>query len=179
MTEALWMLLVVILANMPLQTVAHQFVLGDALKLHPLSIIVITTAGGMLAGLIGSVFAALFTKVAIDAWHGVRAAGVFDYSAGAAGDPGDGRPTGREPSDLAVTAAEGWRSAGSAVRLGATRSQPGSCRWTIVAASPGFDALFSWKGISGRFVWSRTSHTHREVYCHGTGRIPDRCVSWQ
>jgi predicted PurR-regulated permease PerM len=92
---------------MPLQTVAQQFILGDALKLHPLSIIVITIAGGMLAGLIGSVFAAPFTKIAIDAWHGVRAAGVFDYSAGAAADPGNGRPAGREPSDRAVAAAEG------------------------------------------------------------------------
>ena len=79
-SDALWMLLIVVLANMPLQTVAQQFILGDALKLHPLSIIVITTAGGMLAGLIGSVFAAPFAKIAIDAWHGVKAAGVFSYA---------------------------------------------------------------------------------------------------
>ena len=79
------MLLIVILANMPLQTVAQQFILGDALKLHPLSIIVITTAGGMLAGLIGSVFAAPFTKIAIDAWQGVKAAGVFSYADDASG----------------------------------------------------------------------------------------------
>ena len=85
-SDALWMLLIVVLANMPLQTVAQQFILGDALKLHPLSILVITTAGGMVAGLIGSVFAAPFAKIAIDAWHGVKAAGVFSY-AGAAPDP--------------------------------------------------------------------------------------------
>ena len=37
------MLLIVALANMPLQTVAQQFTLDAAHKLHPLSIIVITT----------------------------------------------------------------------------------------------------------------------------------------
>lgn len=100
-TDALWMLLVVLLANMPLQTVAQQFILGDALKLHPLSIIVITTAGGMVAGLMGSVFAAPFTKIAIDAWHGVKAAGVFDYSADEEGAP-FGAPTGPEAPDGVV-----------------------------------------------------------------------------
>lgn len=84
-TEALWMLPIVILANSPLQTVAQQFILGDALKLHPLSIIVITTAGGMLAGLIGSVFAAPVTKIAIDARHGVKVAGLFSYADDASG----------------------------------------------------------------------------------------------
>ena len=104
-TEALWMLLIVLLANMPLQTVAQQFILGDALKLHPLSIIVITTAGGMLAGLIGSVFAAPFTKIAIDAWHGVKEAGVFDYSAGGGSPPGD-EPAAPEAPDHVVAPTE-------------------------------------------------------------------------
>jgi len=104
-TDALWMLFVVLLANIPLQTVAQQFILGDALKLHPLSIIVITTAGGMLAGLMGSVFAAPFTKIAIDAWHGVKAAGVFDYSRDPRGAPGD-EAAGPEAPDRAAAPAE-------------------------------------------------------------------------
>ena len=104
-TDAVWMLVIVVLANMPLQTVAQEFILGDALKLHPLSIIVITTAGGMLAGLIGSVFAAPFTKIAIDAWHGVKAAGVFDYSADGGSAPGD-EPAGTEAPDHVVAPVE-------------------------------------------------------------------------
>lgn len=58
--DATLMLIIVILANGPLQTVAQQFVLGDALEMHPLAIILITTTGGMLGGVIGGMFAAPF-----------------------------------------------------------------------------------------------------------------------
>lgn len=57
---------------------------SDALKLHPLSIIASTTAGGVFAERSGSVFAAPFTKTANDARHGVKAAGVSSYSDDAA-----------------------------------------------------------------------------------------------
>jgi len=75
--EALAMLVVVILANGPIQNVAQQFVIGDALKMHPLSIIIITTAGGILGGVIASMFAAPFAKIVIDARRTISEAGVF------------------------------------------------------------------------------------------------------
>ena len=75
--EALAMLVVVILANGPIQNVAQQFVIGDALKMHPLSIIVITTAGGILGGVIASMFAAPFAKIVIEARRTISEAGVF------------------------------------------------------------------------------------------------------
>ena len=77
-SDALTMLVIVILANGPIQNVAQQFVLGDALKMHPLSIIIITTAGGLLGGVMGSMFAAPFAKVVIDARRTIAEAGVFD-----------------------------------------------------------------------------------------------------
>jgi putative heme transporter len=71
------MLVVVILANGPIQNVAQQFVLGDALEMHPLSIIIITTTGGILGGALGSMVAAPLVKVAVDARGTIAAAGVF------------------------------------------------------------------------------------------------------
>jgi predicted PurR-regulated permease PerM len=89
--DATAMLIIVILANGPLQTVAQQFVLGDALEMHPLAIILITTTGGMLGGVIGGMFAAPFAKIVVDARAEIHAAGVFDYGPReASAPPGDG-----------------------------------------------------------------------------------------
>jgi predicted PurR-regulated permease PerM len=99
--EAIAMLVVVILANGPIQNVAQQFVIGDALKMHPLSIIVITTAGGLLGGVIASMFAAPFAKIVLDANRTIAEAGVFgappathasDGPPGAPGPQGDAGP---------------------------------------------------------------------------------------
>jgi len=71
------MLIVVIVANGFLQTLVSQFALGSALKLHPLVVLFATTAGGILFGAVGGVFAAPFVKIGLDAYERTRDAGVF------------------------------------------------------------------------------------------------------
>ena len=75
--KAIPMLILVIIANGFLQTLISQFALGSALKLHPLVVLVATTAGGILFGAIGGVFAAPFTKIGLDAYERMKEAGVF------------------------------------------------------------------------------------------------------
>jgi predicted PurR-regulated permease PerM len=75
---AIPMFVVVILANGFLQTLVSQFAMGSALKLHPLAVLFATTAGGLLAGAVGGVFAAPFLKIGMDAHAKIKAAGVFD-----------------------------------------------------------------------------------------------------
>ena len=107
--QALAMLVVVILANGPIQNVAQQFVIGDALKMHPLSIIVITTAGGILGGVIASMFAAPFTKIALEARRTISDAGVFaepqeaDIGLDVGASAGACPPTAAEPAAAADT----------------------------------------------------------------------------
>ena len=104
--DATIMLIIVILANGPLQTVAQQFVLGDALEMHPLAIILITTTGGLLGGVIGGMFAAPFAKIVVDARAEIHAAGVFDYrSRGATGPPAGDAGTALGPEDAGGVAA--------------------------------------------------------------------------
>jgi predicted PurR-regulated permease PerM len=76
-SDAIPMLIVVIIANGFLQTLISQFALGSALKLHPLAVLFATTAGGLLAGAVGGVFAAPFLKIAVDSYGRLRAVGLF------------------------------------------------------------------------------------------------------
>ena len=69
------MLIIVILANGFLQTVVSQFALGSALDLHPLVVLLATTAGGILFGAVGGVFAAPFVKIALDTYERVKDGG--------------------------------------------------------------------------------------------------------
>ncbi|HSL94926.1 MAG TPA: AI-2E family transporter [Thermoleophilia bacterium] len=75
--KAIPMLVLVILANGFLQTLISQFALGSALKLHPLVVLIATTAGGILFGAVGGVFAAPFTKIGLDAYGRMKEVGVF------------------------------------------------------------------------------------------------------
>ena len=106
--QAIAMLVVVILANGPIQNVAQQFVIGDALKMHPLSIIVITTTGGILGGVIASMFAAPFAKIVLDARRIIGEAGVFADSPEIAENPHapERRPAGPAPPGSADAAHE-------------------------------------------------------------------------
>ena len=74
---AIPMLIIVIISNGYLQTLVSQFALGAALKLHPLAVLFATTAGGLLFGAVGGVFAAPFLKICLDAVARLKAAGVF------------------------------------------------------------------------------------------------------
>ena len=81
---AIPMLIIVIISNGYLQTLVSQFALGSALSLHPLAVLFATTAGSMLFGAVGGVFAAPFLKIAVDARLRLKAAGLFDGAAGGA-----------------------------------------------------------------------------------------------
>jgi predicted PurR-regulated permease PerM len=74
---AIPMLIIVIVANGFLQTLVSQFALGTTLKLHPLVVLVSTTAGSILFGAVGGVFAAPFVKIGLDSVERARQAGVF------------------------------------------------------------------------------------------------------
>ncbi len=74
---AIPMLVLVFIANGFLQTLVSQFALGSALNLHPLAVLFATTAGGLVAGAVGGVFAAPFLKIGLDAYQGIKDAGVF------------------------------------------------------------------------------------------------------
>ena len=77
LSMAIPMLIIVIIANGFLQTLVSQFALGSTLDLHPLVVLFATTAGGILFGAVGGVFAAPFVKIGLDAYARTKAAGVF------------------------------------------------------------------------------------------------------
>ena len=74
---AIPMLIVVVIANGFLQTIVSQFALGSALDLHPLVVLFATTAGGILFGAVGGVFAAPFVKIALDAYSRIKETGIL------------------------------------------------------------------------------------------------------
>jgi predicted PurR-regulated permease PerM len=89
--KAIPMLIIVIISNGYLQTLVSQFALGSALSLHPLAVLFATTAGSMLFGAVGGVFAAPFLKIAVDARLKLKAAGLFSsWSGAASGGPAAG-----------------------------------------------------------------------------------------
>jgi predicted PurR-regulated permease PerM len=88
-SKAIPMLVIVIISNGYLQTIVSQFALGSALSLHPLAVLFATTAGSMLFGAVGGVFAAPLLKIAVDARLEMKAAGLF-ASSPAAGCAGGG-----------------------------------------------------------------------------------------
>jgi putative heme transporter len=81
LSMAIPMLIIVIIANGFLQTLVSQFALGTTLRLHPLVVLIATTAGGILFGAVGGVFAAPFVKIGLDAYARIEAAGVFGRGA--------------------------------------------------------------------------------------------------
>jgi predicted PurR-regulated permease PerM len=108
---AIPMLILVIIANGFLQTLVSQFALGSALDLHPLVVLFATTAGGILFGAVGGVFAAPFVKIALDAYGKCKAIGLFgpppvaqEVAPGAASsgpvNPAGGAPPGPGAIDL-------------------------------------------------------------------------------
>ena len=91
-SDAIWMLVFVLFANGPLQTVVSQFALGASLKLSGLVVLFATTGGAILAGALGGIFAAPFVKIGADAYRQLKDAGLFDDrpeepGAGHAGTP--------------------------------------------------------------------------------------------
>ncbi len=116
-SKAIPMLVIVIISNGYLQTIVSQFALGSALSLHPLAVLFATTAGSLMFGAVGGVFAAPFLKIAVDARLKMKAAGVFSAGSAAStagealapegagpGPPGraDAGPPGLAPPDPAL-----------------------------------------------------------------------------
>lgn len=104
-TDAAIMLVVLILINSVFQVIISQIAFGKTLSLHPLVVLLSTTAGGVLAGAIGSALAAPFVAVAIDAVRRIGDSAIFrdeqgDAAAGthAAPDAEDALPAGDQPA---------------------------------------------------------------------------------
>ena len=90
--DAVWMLIFVLIANGPLQTVVSQFALGASLKLSGLVVLFATTGGAILAGALGGIFAAPFVKIGVDAHRQLKDAGLFDDRPAEEVDGGAGPP---------------------------------------------------------------------------------------
>lgn len=75
---ALAMLAIVLLTNTTIQNLFEPFAFGRSLHLHPLVILVATTAGTLLFGLMGAILAAPLTSACLNALRVLREAGIFD-----------------------------------------------------------------------------------------------------
>ena len=75
---ALAMLAIVLLANTTIQNLLEPFAFGRSLRLHPLVVLVATTAGTLLFGLMGAILAAPLTSAFLNALRVLREAGLFD-----------------------------------------------------------------------------------------------------
>lgn len=89
---ALGMLAIVLLANNTIQNLLEPFAFGRPLRLHPLVVLVTTTAGTLLFGLMGAILAAPLTSAALNALQLLRAAGLFDEAEGQPSQPGSSQP---------------------------------------------------------------------------------------
>jgi predicted PurR-regulated permease PerM len=75
------MLAIVLLANNTIQDFFEPFAFGRSLRLHPLVVLVATTAGTLLFGLMGALLAAPLTSAFLNAVRVLREAGLFDGAA--------------------------------------------------------------------------------------------------
>ena len=106
--DAIWMLVFVLVANGPLQTVVAQFALGASLKLSGLVVLFATTAGAILAGALGGIFAAPLVKIGLDAYWQLHAAGLFaDGGAGVGGAGPAGSDADPSPASPGVAGGDG------------------------------------------------------------------------
>lgn len=74
---ALAMLAIVLLANNTIQNLLEPFAFGRSLSLHPLVVLIATTTGTLLFGLMGAILAAPLTSAFINALDVLRNAGLF------------------------------------------------------------------------------------------------------
>ncbi|NGN62631.1 AI-2E family transporter [Streptomyces sp. A7024] len=77
-TTAIWMLLIVLLANGALQNMIQPFALGAALRMHPLVVLLATVAAGVFAGVAGVMMAAPLTAIVLDIRRLIRQASSHD-----------------------------------------------------------------------------------------------------
>ena len=91
-SDALVMLILVLVANGPGQWVVQPLALGASLNLHPIVILFATMAGTILAGPVGGVVAAPLAAVALEAVKRIHAAGLFADAESGAPAPDGGSP---------------------------------------------------------------------------------------
>ena len=77
LSVALAMLAITLLTNNTLQNLLEPLVFGKTLRLHPLVVMLVTTAGTLLFGLLGATLAAPVTAVALRTIHLLRQTGRF------------------------------------------------------------------------------------------------------
>ena len=91
LSVALAMLAITLLANNTLQNLLEPVAFGRTLRLHPLTVLLVTTAGTLLFGVLGATLAAPVTAVTLRTIGLLREVGLFEMaaapSAGAAERP--------------------------------------------------------------------------------------------
>jgi predicted PurR-regulated permease PerM len=86
---ALAALAVVLVAQVVLENLLQPKLLGSSLNLHPLTILLATTLGGMIAGMVGLILAAPVLAIGLDLSRELKAVGFFnDQPSGHGGAPG-------------------------------------------------------------------------------------------
>jgi predicted PurR-regulated permease PerM len=85
LSVALAMLAITLLTNNTLQNLLEPLVFGRTLRLHPLVVMLVTTAGTLLFGLLGATLAAPVTAVALRTVDLLREAGLFAQEPAASG----------------------------------------------------------------------------------------------
>jgi predicted PurR-regulated permease PerM len=81
LSVALAMLAITLLANNTLQNLLEPVAFGRALRLHPLVVLLVTTAGTLLFGMLGATLAAPVTAVTLRTVGLLRDAGLFEMAA--------------------------------------------------------------------------------------------------
>ena len=79
--QALAAFAIVMVAQVVLENVLEPKLLGSSLNLHPLTILLATTLGGIVAGMIGLILAAPVLAIGLDLSRELRAVGFFDDDA--------------------------------------------------------------------------------------------------
>jgi predicted PurR-regulated permease PerM len=82
---ALAMLAITLVTNNTLQNLLEPLVFGKTLRLHPLVVMLVTTAGTLLFGLLGATLAAPVTSVTLRTIHLLRDSGLFAQEPEASG----------------------------------------------------------------------------------------------
>jgi putative heme transporter len=81
LSVALAMLAITLLANNTLQNLLEPVAFGRTLRLHPLTVLLVTTAGTLLFGVLGATLAAPVTAVGLRTIGLLREAGLFEMAA--------------------------------------------------------------------------------------------------
>lgn len=120
------MVLVVVLAVQQIEGhILQPFILGRAVRVHPLAVVLSVAAGGLVAGIGGAVVAVPLVAVTNTVVGYLRAYGqgvAVRQAAGAAGEPGPGRV---EPGGRAAAGASGGAAAVGAAGGGGTSADTG------------------------------------------------------